>query len=241
MRIDRLIKNLNWKSYVMELAIVILGISIAYQLNIVYEKSVNQKLEMTAIKNLQKEIEINIAEFISLQEYRTRITKDSRSLLNLLKGPKGISIDSANKYIFRLVQTSTPDLQQEAANFYLNSNYSSSNIELKNELLTLKTYFAELLSLSEGYTGRKESGFKKLLWSSADFPERKVTNLKMINSLEFKNTIWDQTSDEYELNRLFDQAFEELRKIQTYTHQLIKNWHEPPQARKGSTRSIIIF
>ncbi len=206
----------------MELFIVILGISIAYQLNIVYEKGINHKLELTAVQNLKKEIQINIDEFESLDEYRTQITNDSKALLaHLRKGP--ISLDTANKYVFRLIRTSTPDLQQEAANFYLNSNYSDANIDLKNELLTLKTYFQELLDVSDGYSGRKDSKFKEALYGSVDFPSFEVKDLNAINSLKFKNIIWDQTSDEHELNRLFHLSFEKLKEIRSQVDELLKD------------------
>ena len=222
MRIKRLIQNLNWKVYVLELVIVILGISIAYQLNIVYENGNNNRLEITAIQNLKKEVEINIAEFESLADYREQITRDSRYVLQLLKSDRGISLDSANKYIFKLVRTSTPDLQQEAANFYLNSNYSDSNIELKNELLALKTFFQELLQLSEGYSRRKEDGFKKALWDSVDFSEHRILSLSTINSVRFKNIIWDLSSDEKELSRLFDQAFKKLKEVEQQMDRLLR-------------------
>ena len=63
MRLIRFIQKINWKIYLMELVIVILGITIAYQLNIVYEDRVNHKLELSALENLKKENEINLEEF----------------------------------------------------------------------------------------------------------------------------------------------------------------------------------
>jgi hypothetical protein len=205
----------------MELLIVIVGITIAYQVNIIYEKGVNHQLEITAIENLRKENEINLEEFQSLEAYRERITRESSQLSKLLSGPN-VSKDSVDKHIFFLVQTSTPDLQQEASDFYLSSNYSNANLELKNELLTLKTYLQELLSMSEGYKDRKNSDFMLFLRDAVDFPERQVVNMKKIQSLEFKNILWNQVSDEHELNRLYTQASEKLDQVQALVKRILE-------------------
>jgi hypothetical protein len=223
MRISRLLQKLNWKVYFTELFIVILGISIAYRMNIYYESNVNHKLEITAIQNLAKEIEINSDEFESLKEYRQQITKDTRTLRKLLDNKIGIPLDSANKYIFRLVQTSTPDLQQEAANFYLNSNYSNANVHLKNELLSLKTYFQELMELSRGASERKQRDYFGYLLDVVDFSNFEVTDLSAINALRFKNTLWNQSSDEFEINRLYNQSFAKLKDIRLTVDGLLKN------------------
>ncbi|WP_139135380.1 hypothetical protein [Roseivirga sp. 4D4] len=204
----------------MELFIVILGISIAYQLNIVNERRINNRLELNVIKNLNKEVQINIAEFQSLERYRERITKDAERLLRLLdKAP--ISIDSANEYVFRLVQTSTPDLQRQAANSYLSSNYGESNTALKNEFLSLETYLQELLEMSDGYRIRKEQDYMRYLRNSVDFARRKVTDIEMIRALAFKNIVWNMVADEYELNRLYNQASAQLYKIDSLIDEIL--------------------
>ncbi|OEK03507.1 hypothetical protein BFP97_19150 [Roseivirga sp. 4D4] len=220
MRLKRLLKSQNLKVYIMELFIVILGISIAYQLNIVNERRINNRLELNVIKNLNKEVQINIAEFQSLERYRERITKDAERLLRLLdKAP--ISIDSANEYVFRLVQTSTPDLQRQAANSYLSSNYGESNTALKNEFLSLETYLQELLEMSDGYRIRKEQDYMRYLRNSVDFARRKVTDIEMIRALAFKNIVWNMVADEYELNRLYNQASAQLYKIDSLIDEIL--------------------
>ncbi|MCE7994509.1 MAG: hypothetical protein HEP71_21170 [Roseivirga sp.] len=222
MRLIRLLNKLNWKIYLMELIIVIVGITIAYQVNIYYEKGLNRQLELTAIENLRKENQINLEEFSSLEAYRKRISSETRSIFRLL-GEKNVRKDSLEAHLFYLVQTATPDLQQEASNFYLNSNYSNTNLELKNELLTLKTYLQELMSLSNGYQQSKSEDFFKFLRNAVDFPARKIVNMDKLTSLEFKNIIWNQGSDEIELNRLYKQAVEKLVEVQDLVEQILKD------------------
>lgn len=221
MRLIRLLKKFNWKIYLMELAIVIVGITIAYQVNIYYEKGLNRQLELTAIENLHKENEINLAEFRSLESYRIRISSETRRVVTLLR-QKRVVKDSVEAHLFKLVQTSTPDLQHEASNFYLNSNYSNANLKLKNELLTLKTYLQELMSVSSGYQQSKSEDFFKFLRDAVDFPARKIVDMDKITSLEFKNILWNQGSGEIELNRLYKQATEKLQEVQNLVEQILK-------------------
>ncbi len=221
MRLKRLFKGQNFKVYLMELFIVILGISIAYQLNLYNEARINHKLELNVIKNLEKEIQINIGEFESLKAYRKRITDHSSKLLRVLKS-KPISRDSAKKYILSLVQTSTPDLQRQATNSYLSSNYGQTNILLKNEILTLEVYFQELMELSDGYKKRKQDDFMSFLSESVDFSERRIASMEKIKTLEFKNIIWNIATDERELNRLYELSFSQLAKVDSIITQIIK-------------------
>lgn len=222
MRLKRLLTKMNWKVYLMELFIVILGITIAYQVNVIYERGINKRLELNAIENLRQENEINIAEFNSLDTYRKRITEKSERLFVLLRKEEPLSKDSAEAYIFRLVQTATPDLQQEASNFYLSSNYGNLNLELKNELLTLKTYLQELIEMSEGYKQRKSGEFMTFLRDAVDFDKKEVVNVEKLRSLSFKNILWNQTADEYELNRLYEQATKKLSEVQELVESILK-------------------
>lgn len=221
MRLTRLLKKLNWKVYLMELLIVIVGITIAYQVNIYYEKGLNRQLELTSIENLRKENEINLEEFRSLDGYRKRISSETRSVVTLLRQKKVLK-DSVEAHLFYLARTSTPDLQQEASNFYLNNNYSNANLKLKNELLILKTYLQELLTVSSGYQQRKSQDFFLFLRDAVGFPARKIVNMDKVTSLEFKNILWTQGSDEIELNRLYSQALKKLEEVQVLVDQILK-------------------
>ena len=222
MRLKRMLSKSSLQVYLMELFIVILGITIAYQVNVYYEQGINRQLELNAIENLKKENEINIQEFKSLEAYRKRITSKSERLFALLRKPEPLSKDSAEAYIFWLVQTSTPDLQQEASNFYLSSNYGNFNLELKNELLALKTYFQELMDQSESYKQGKSGEFMSFLRDAVDFDKKQVVDLKKLRFLSFKNILWNQTADEYELNRLYRQATQKLDEVQQIVEGILE-------------------
>ncbi len=206
----------------MELVIVILGISIAYQVNNYKERIVNNRLEQNALLNLQKEIQINIDEFESLAAYREGITQETTNFQKALQ-QDAISKDTAQKYLFKLVRTSTPDLQHQATTSYLASNYGTTNISLKNELLALQTYLQELTAISEAYNKLKAEDFVKYLRDEVDFSNTVIVSMNKINSLEFRNIIWNQLGYEVELNRLYKLSEEQLLKVEQSIELLLAN------------------
>ncbi|WP_139177703.1 hypothetical protein [Roseivirga pacifica] len=222
MRLKRLFQNRNTKAYLMELVIVILGISIAYQVNNYKERIVNNRLEQNALLNLQKEIQINIDEFESLAAYRKGITQETTKFQKALQ-QDAISKDTAQKYLFKLVRTSTPDLQHQATTSYLASNYGTTNISLKNELLALQTYLQELTAVSEAYNKLKAEDFVKYLRDEVDFSNAVIVSMNKINSLEFRNIIWNQLGYEVELNRLYKLSEEQLLKVEQSIELLLAN------------------
>ncbi|MCO6358311.1 hypothetical protein [Roseivirga pacifica] len=222
MRLKRLFQNRNTKAYLMELVIVILGISIAYQVNNYKERIVNNRLEQNALLNLQKEIQINIDEFESLAAYREGITQETTNFQKALQ-QDAISKDTAQKYLFKLVRTSTPDLQHQATTSYLASNYGTTNISLKNELLALQTYLQELTAISEAYNKLKAEDFIKYLRDEVDFSNTVIVSMNKINSLEFRNIIWNQLGYEVELNRLYKLSEEQLLKVEQSIELLLAN------------------
>lgn len=206
----------------MELVIVILGISIAYQVNNYKERIVNSRLEQNALLNLQKEIQINIEEFESLSAYRKGITQETTKFQKALQ-QSTINKDTAQKYLFKLVRTSTPDLQHQATTSYLASNYSTTSIPLKNELLALQTYLQELTAVSEAYNKLKAEDFVKYLRDEVDFSNAVIVSMNKINSLEFRNIIWNQLGFEVELNRLYKLSEEQLLKVEQSIELLLAN------------------
>jgi hypothetical protein len=206
----------------MELVIVILGISIAYQVNNYKERIVNNRLEQNALLNLQKEIQINIDEFESLAAYRKGIIQETTKFQKALQ-QGATSKDTAQKYLFKLVRTSTPDLQHQATTSYLASNYGTTNISLKNELLALQTYLQELTAVSEAYNKLKAEDFVKYLRDEVDFSNTVIVSMNKINSLEFRNIIWNQLGYEVELNRLYKLSEEQLLKVEQSIELLLAN------------------
>lgn len=205
----------------MELVIVILGITIAFQLQVFNEKRTARNIELNAIRNLKKEVEINIDEFNSLDSYRTQIAADSKTLLDSLMTDR-ISQSFAESLLFKLVRTSTPDLQKQATQSYLENNLSYTDITLKNELLLLQTQLQEFELMSDGYKTRKQESFMSYLMDDVDFPNFRIISMDKIRSVKFRNIIWNQWADEAELNRLYLMSRKQLNVVDSLINSTLE-------------------
>lgn len=116
--------------YTMELLIVILGISIAFQVQVYYEGKVEERQEQSAIQKLYLENELNLSKFESLQAYRFNMEQNTRILLAILDSPFKSNKDSLSNYIFDLQRISTPDFQEQSMDFYLSSSLNENESEL---------------------------------------------------------------------------------------------------------------
>jgi len=221
MRPQRMMKNPSAKIYLMELIIFVVGITIAFQVNVWYEARKNADLEYNALVNLQKELAINQQEFESLASHRTNINEANRELLGLLN-TGSFSKEELKPLIIRIFRTATPDLQNNASAFYVNSNYGEEHLALKSELLVLDTYLQELLEVSADYKRQKELFYDNQKFLSAiDFTNRELVDLAYFQSMPFKNTIWLIASSDLELNRLYEQAHSQLKKVYSMTQEII--------------------
>lgn len=202
------IKKATIATYLIEIFIVIFGITVAYQLNVYYEDKKDLKLERSAIEKLRTENETNIASFESMIEDRFIMEEDTRQLARILFSGGNLQDDSISHYLFDINRTYKPILQYEGLNFYLNTNYTNKNTDLKNELISLKNYYLELRELVQYYVRMKEKYYSEFLVSEVDFGEERIITLDKIKSVEFKNLVVNLLSNEIDLNSLFEQAYQ---------------------------------
>ncbi len=203
--------------YTMELLIVILGITIAFQVQLYYEGNVEERLEESAIQKLYLENELNLSEFESLQAYRVNMEQNTRILLAILDSPFKNNVDSLSNYLFDLQRISTPDLQEQSMNFYLNSNFTINESALAEELISLRNLYQELKDLTDHYWEKKSKYFFDYLKDEVDFANRQILSIQKLSSLEFRNDIWSLFLDEIEQNRLYKESYDMLIKVQELT------------------------
>lgn len=204
---SRRLKRNDVYTYMMEIFIVIFGITAAYQLNIYYEDQKDLKLEKAAIERVADENESNMDIFEDLIENRQKLEEDTRQLARFLFVGEDLEVDSIAHYLFDINRTYKPITQMEALNFYLNSNYTNKNSDLKSELIKIKASYLELKDVVEYYVRMKEKYYSDFLVSDVDFGEEKIISLDKIQSVEFKNLVVNLLSNELELNALFSKVY----------------------------------
>lgn len=206
---SRRLKKSDIYTYMMEIFIVIFGITVAYQFNVYYEDKKDLKLEKSAIERVLSENTTNQVAFENLIGGRLKLERDTRQLARFLFAGDALSEDSIAHYLFDINRTHKPIMQMEALNFYLNTNYTNKNSNLKSDLLTLKGLYLELRDVVDYYVRMKEKYYGDFLVSDVDFGEEKIISLDKIKSVEFKNLVVNLLSNELELNALFDRVFGE--------------------------------
>ena len=193
--------------YLMEVFLIIFGITVAYQLNVVYEEKKDLKLEIAAIEKVHSENQKNLETFENLIEDRLQLENDTRQLTRILFSGGNLEEDSISHYLFDINRTHKPFLQFEATNYSLNTNYTNKNSDLKNELISLKAIFQELRDVVDYYAKMKEKYYSEFLVKEVDFGLEEILSLNKIKSVEFKNLVINLLSNEQELNALFDEAY----------------------------------
>lgn len=217
------VKRATFATYLIEIFIVIFGITVAYQLNVYYEDKKDLKLEVAAIEKLKAENESNISSFESMIEDRFTMEDDTRQLARILFSGGNLEDDSISHYLFDINRTYKPILQYEGLNFYLNTNYTNKNTDLKNELITLKNNYLELRELVQYYVRMKEKYYSEFLVTEVDFGEERIISLEKIKSVEFKNLVVNLLSNEIDLNSLFEQAYQKALDVDTIIEEKLGN------------------
>ena len=221
LKLRQRIKQRLWSIYLMELLIVILGITIAFQVQVIYEDKQDRNREITALERLHNENDLNLTEFESLMPYRMNMEQNTRMLQIMLDSPFGNNRDSLSTYLFTLQRVSTPDLPEESMEAYLNGNFKLRNQDLSRELQKLKGLYLELKELTSHYWEKKNEYFYNPIKDEVDFTRRQIVSTQKLRSLSFKNDLWSLFLDEIEQNRLYKESYDQLITVQELTEQTL--------------------
>ena len=202
------LRRRDFFTYFMEVLLIIFGISVAYQLNVYYEGQKDLQLEKAALRKVYRENETNMENFYNIVPSRNELQEDTRELARILFSGGLLEDDNIGTYLFNINRTYKPIIQLEAINFYLNTNYTNRNSDVKSELITLKSKYLELRDVVDYYVRMKEKYYSEFLVSDVDFGEEKIISYEKIKSVEFKNLVVNLLANEQELNRLFEDTFE---------------------------------
>ncbi len=201
------LKKGDFYTYLMEVLLIIFGITVAYQLNVFYEDKKDLKLEEAAIEKVHTENEHNMDYFVNTIDERKKLEEDTRELARILFSGGNLEDDDISTYLFDINKVAKPIVQLEAINFYLTTNYTNRNSDVKSELITLKSKYLELRDVVDYYARMKEKYYSEFLVSDVDFGEEKILTYDKIKSVEFKNLVVNLLANEQQLNRLLDESF----------------------------------
>ena len=175
----------NASTYLIELIIVVVGVSIAFQLNVWKEDSKEKKFEKQLLLNFKAENAMNIREMDSSAINKQNSIKETLKLINLLQEDNSNS-DSIRYSLANLYEISWPNNSTTHLDNYL--SYTLDPSVLREEMLSLKSLYRSSDALSEKYVELKQDKFIDYLSDATDMTSNlEFVNEEKIRSVQFRN------------------------------------------------------
>ena len=201
--------------YIAELIIVVVGVSIAFQLNVWNDTRKNKELEHQLLQNFVPENTSNQAELdSSLTNLKATLTAELE-LLDMLNN-SGTSIDSIRIKMSVLYTISWSDFSTTHLENYL--NFTSVPTPLTEEMLTLHGLTSSVRDLIKSYVEQKQQKYFDFLSDAVDMTSGlTVVNEDKLRSVQFRNNVMI---------------------ISAYEDALIKTYHKMDSSQQSVMRLV---
>ena len=174
-------------SYLMELLIVVVGVSIAFQLNVWNDTRKSTEIEDLLLQNFITENRFNQSEIDSTVSRMEYTLKANPELIEMLKNDQA-DIDSIRLIMAGLYSISWPDLSSTHLNNYL--EFESAISPLKEEMLVLKTHYISVEDLLDVYIDQKQRKYFDYLSDVLDMTDGlKLVNKEKLRDVKFRNNL----------------------------------------------------
>jgi hypothetical protein len=198
-------------SYLMELLIVVVGVSIAFQLSVWNDTRKSREVEKHLLQNFVTENRLNQAEIDTAIILMQSSMEANPALIELLKNPRS-DMDSILLKMGRIYSTSWPDITSTHLDNYL--GYSSASSPLKDEMLVLKTHYVSAKDLIDVYIVQKQQKYFDYLSDAVDITSGlEVVNKDKLFNIQFRNNLLMIYFYELALRETFDEIIISQKKV----------------------------
>ena len=174
-------------SYLMELIIVIVGVSIAFQLSLWNDTRRSNEIENHLLQSFVNENQLNQAEIDSTVSNIEYTLKANPKLIEMLKDDMA-DIDSIRLIMASLYSISWPEITSAHLNNYL--EFESAISPLKEEMLVLKTHYNSVEELLNVYIDQKQQKYFDYLSDVVDMTDGlKLLNEEKLRDIQFRNNL----------------------------------------------------
>ena len=174
-------------SYLMELFIVIVGVSIAFQLSLWNDTRRSNEIENHLLQSFVNENQLNQAEIDSTVSNIEYTLKANPKLIEMLKDDMA-DIDSIRLIMASLYSISWPEITSAHLNNYL--EFESAISPLKEEMLVLKTHYNSVEELLNVYIDQKQQKYFDYLSDVVDMTDGlKLLNEEKLRDIQFRNNL----------------------------------------------------
>lgn len=197
--------------YLGELLIVVIGITIAFQLNVWNDNSKSRQLKEDLLHSFKTENHLNNEEVIeSLLKVHETIDVDLK-LIEMLKN-SDTEMDSIRYQIAVLYNISWPEFTTTHLENFL--NFNEVNSPLREEMLVLKTHYDAHALLINTYKDQKQLKYFDYLSDALDMTANlKVVKPEKVLSVQFRNNIMIISAYEQSLEQVYNQISQKQIRI----------------------------
>lgn len=199
----------DWPAFIIEFFIVILGIVIAYQIN-VYRQSVEQEKYVTDLKRaLAKENKQNL-EVLETVRYQTLRNPDNiERFLTLVKGEA--NTDSLNRYSSSILNVQYMNINDSFLNYFLENIDKTKQDEIIDNLIKLQNLYLDLHFILEGtIIPYRIKLISEDLISSVDLNNFEFTTDNRLNTQSVVNKLYLLKAMEEEHRRILNLTYDQV-------------------------------
>ncbi len=218
-RAAQIIRKQNWAAILIELIIVVLGVTIAYQLNLYQQKVSNKKIERSLLSKVYVENDQNLAEMERIAEFAYKKPIYQKQLLSFLDslGRTGqvnnVVIDEVFWMRFEeIVSTFSASLNDQNLSTYMNRSFETGAGLLDPELMKLQSLFIQLRELESVLTEYR-IGY---IWTYTDRAynrDKGNINLNIMMDNTFRNQLMKLANIENERSTTVTAIIDQLKRI----------------------------
>ena len=211
-KLKRLLQKRDWFAYLVDLLIVILGITIAYQLNVVQQENETRTTRTRLLQDLQAENAQNINDFRVSAGYYHQLG-DQLLRLSVLLENDTVPIDTLNAYIPYAVNWRYYTIAESYLNTYLNASKELGLSQLTADLLKLQSLYRDLgllWQLPRDYRLHTLDGY---FARGIDYRTNKIIDVSLLRQKEFVNRIVFLSYIEREHARVYFEALRQMEKV----------------------------
>ena len=218
-RIKEMIRSQDWFAFFIELIIVVLGITIAYQLNIYQQNSANKKIEKALLEKLRIENQQNLTEIENIAETAFNMPNNLNRYLKMLDKlaldqleESSLNKDSLAVYFNSVVSSYGFPIKDQYLITYLNKSSEIGNGDLAPELLKLQSLYNNILFFRSTLLDYRVNH----IWSYTDQAydrDTQIYNLEYQTDNTFRMRLFKLANIEAEQTSFLKETITQIRKI----------------------------
>ena len=219
-RLGKHFRRQDWMAFFIEFVLLILGVTIAYQLNVKQQSNQIDQKTMAIIKNIGIENQHNLEDLKEeIIPYRIELVEELEVLDEMLNEGDFTRKELMYKIDY-LLSTSFYAFQEDHLKAYLNSEISSQFDSLTNHVIQAQYQFNVIRKLSDQLWELRNQQIIPVLIESVDLYQYKVIDPAPLQTLSFRNLVGILLEFESNFPGLFQALLLELEEIDQEVKEL---------------------